>query len=452
MEFYVDKHRKSLSAARLPSAAPPATAGRPEARLEKRNLNLRPLASLVPYVKRYRWRAIFTLAALILAAVTTLIVPIAARRMIDFGFSARGVALIDPYFLVMIGVAAALAVASALRYYLVNTLGERIVADLRGDVFAHLTSLSPAFFDEAKTGEHRRYDADKGRSGRFRLGRAAQPRLVRGRHRHDGGDQPSAFNLRAGCDSDHRTAALCFRPRRAPPLAVCAGYARGCLGLCRRANRCRPRAASLHQREAWHQPLSRRSRACLYSGALIEPRARRPYCILVAASVVVVLWIGAQDVLGARITPGQLGQFVLYAVFAAGALGSLSEVGSEVAQASGAAERLFELLAIKPAIVRPAHPVKLPSPARGEVAFEDVHFCYPTRMHSPTLYGVSFRVRQSEKVAIVGPSGAGKSTIFHLLLRFYDSNVGRITFDDVPITISTRQNCARAPPWYRKTA
>ena len=155
---------------------------------------------------------------------------------------------------------------------------------------------------------------------------------------------------------------------------------------------------------------------------------------LVAASVVVVLWIGAQDVLGARITPGQLGQFVLYAVFAAGALGSLSEVGGEVAQASGAAERLFELLAIKPAIVRPAHPVKLPSPARGEVAFEDVHFCYPTRMHSPTLHGVSFRVRQGETVAIVGPSGAGKSTIFHLLLRFYDSNVGRITFDDVPIT------------------
>ena len=149
MEFYVDKHRKSLSAARLPSAAPPTTADKPEARLEKRNLNLRPLASLVPYVKRYRWRAIFTLAALILAAVTTLIVPIAARRMIDFGFSARGVALIDPYFLVMIGVAAALAVASALRYYLVNTLGERIVADLRGDVFAHLTSLSPAFQGEA---------------------------------------------------------------------------------------------------------------------------------------------------------------------------------------------------------------------------------------------------------------------------------------------------------------
>jgi ATP-binding cassette subfamily B protein len=155
---------------------------------------------------------------------------------------------------------------------------------------------------------------------------------------------------------------------------------------------------------------------------------------LVSTSVVIVLWIGAQDVLTARITPGRLGQFVFYAVFAAGALGSLSEVGGEVAQTSGAAERLFELLAIRPAIVRPAHPVRLPSPVCGQVAFEDVHFSYPTRMHLPTLHGVSFRVRQGEKIAIVGPSGAGKSTIFHLLLRFYDTNAGRITFDGVPIT------------------
>ena len=109
--------------------------------------------SLLPYVNRYRWRAIAALGALILAALTTLVVPVAVRRMIDFGFTGRGVYLIDRYFLVMIGVAGLLALASALRYYLVMTLGERIVADLRGDVFAHVTSLSADFFDEAKTGE-----------------------------------------------------------------------------------------------------------------------------------------------------------------------------------------------------------------------------------------------------------------------------------------------------------
>ena len=129
--------------------APEASPATPD----QSKLNLRPLASLMPYVKRYRGRALAAFAALILAAVTTLVVPIAVRRMIDFGFTGRGLALINSYFLVMIGVAAVLAFASAARYYLVTTLGERIVADLRGDVFAHLTSLSAVFFDTAKTGE-----------------------------------------------------------------------------------------------------------------------------------------------------------------------------------------------------------------------------------------------------------------------------------------------------------
>jgi len=149
------------SDAATPTATPPSTiatlevaaATEPPAAPETRKLKLRPLASLLPYVKRYRGRALAALGALVLAALTTLIVPVAVRRMIDFGFTARGLALINSYFLVMIGVAAVLAFASAARYYLVTTLGERIVADLRGDVFAHLTSLSPAFFDEAKTGE-----------------------------------------------------------------------------------------------------------------------------------------------------------------------------------------------------------------------------------------------------------------------------------------------------------
>jgi ATP-binding cassette subfamily B protein len=154
---------------------------------------------------------------------------------------------------------------------------------------------------------------------------------------------------------------------------------------------------------------------------------------LVFASVVIVLWIGAQDVLAGRITPGRLGQFVLYAVFAAGGLGELSQVWGEIAQASGAAERLFEILGIEPQIKRPANPVTLPSPARGEIAFSDVRFFYPTRPGAGVLDGVSFRVKPGEKIAIVGPSGAGKSTIFNLILRFYDPSSGRVTFDGVPL-------------------
>jgi ATP-binding cassette, subfamily B, bacterial len=154
---------------------------------------------------------------------------------------------------------------------------------------------------------------------------------------------------------------------------------------------------------------------------------------LVFGSVVMILWVGAQDVLAGRTTPGTLGQFILYAVFAASGLGQLSEVWGELSQASGAAERLMELMAVEPGIKAPPHPVALPDPPRGEVAFEAVRFAYPARPETFVLDGVSFAVRQGEKVAIVGPSGAGKSTIFHLVLRFYDVTSGSVTFDGVRV-------------------
>src|SRR4029450_11438360 len=141
---------------------------------------------------------------------------------------------------------------------------------------------------------------------------------------------------------------------------------------------------------------------------------------LIFASVVVVLWVGAQDVLAGRMSAGRLSQFVLYAVLAAAGLGQLSEVWGEVSQASGAAERLFEILNVRSAIVPPAKPLALPQSARGEVAFANVSFAYPSRPENLVLDRVSFEIKRGEKVAIVGPSGAGKSTIFHLILRFYD--------------------------------
>ena len=157
---------------------------------------------------------------------------------------------------------------------------------------------------------------------------------------------------------------------------------------------------------------------------------------LVFASVVLVLWVGAQDVLAGDITPGRLGQFVLYAVFAAGGLGELSQVWGEISQASGAAERLFEILDVEPEIKAPASPVTMPVPARGAVSFDDVRFAYPTRPDAFVLDGLSFAVKPGERLALVGPSGAGKSTIFHLILRFYDPASGRVRFDgvDLPTT------------------
>jgi ATP-binding cassette subfamily B protein len=415
---------------------PAASAAAPE-----RRMNLRPLASLLPYIGRYRWRAPSALGALVVAALTTLIVPVAIRRMIDFGFTAKGVALIDSYFLVMIGVAAVLATASALRYYLVTTLGERVVADLRGDVFAHITSLSSAFFDEARTGELvSRLTADttqiKAAAGtsisialrNFVLFVGATVMMV------VSSPWLSAFVLAAipiiVLPLYAFGRAVRRRSRSAQDtLAEASAYAAELIGAVRvlqaftneRLGIGRFRQAVERAYEAARNSIG--SRAFLTGIAIF----------LVATSIIVVLWIGAQQVLAGQITPGRLGQFILYAVLAGSALGSLSEIGGEVAQASGAAERLFEILAIPPAIAAPPHPLALPSPARGEVAFADVHFSYPTRPNVSALNGVSFTVRPGEKLAIVGPSGAGKSTIFHLLLRYYDPVAGRVTFDGVEL-------------------
>ena len=154
---------------------------------------------------------------------------------------------------------------------------------------------------------------------------------------------------------------------------------------------------------------------------------------LIFASVVAILWIGSHDVLTHQISAGRLGQFVLYAAFAAGALGELSQVWGEISQAAGASERLFEILRIKPDIAPPPNPRPLPTPARGDVTFENVRFAYPTRPDTFVVDGVSFSVKAGERIAVVGPSGAGKSTLFHLLLRFYDPASGSISFDGVPI-------------------
>jgi ATP-binding cassette subfamily B protein len=174
-----------------------------------------------------------------------------------------------------------------------------------------------------------------------------------------------------------------------------------------------------------------------YQAARSSTRARSVLTFIIIfivfSSVVAILWVGSHDVLTGSISPGRLGQFVLYAAFAATGLGQLSEVWGEVSAASGAAERLFEILRVKSQIIAPASPRVLPAPARGDIGFDNVSFAYPTRPDVLAIDGVSLSVRAGEKVAIVGPSGAGKSSLFHLLLRFYDPASGVIALDGVPI-------------------
>jgi ATP-binding cassette subfamily B protein len=433
----------------VPATPPPAPANR--------GAKLRPLASLLPYLARYRWHALAALCALVVAAVTTLVVPIAVRRMIDFGFSRDSATLIDSYFTVLIAVVAVLALASAARFYLVTMLGERIVADLRNDVFAHLTSLSASYFDQAKTGEAiSRLTADTTQI-KAAVGSAVSVAL-----------RNLVLFVGAVAMMVVTSPRLSLFVLAAIPIIVLPLYGFG------RAVRARSRAAqdTLAAASAYaseligavrvlqaftNETMARRRFAAAveraFDTALASTRARAVLTaiaiFLVFSSVVVVLWVGAQDVLADRITAGRLSQFVLYAVFAAAGLGQLSEVWGELSHASGAAERLFEILRIRPEIVAPPRPAALPQPARGEVAFDDVRFAYPSRPSSLILDGVSLRVRRGEKVALVGPSGAGKSTIFHLILRFYDPLSGTVTFDGVPLAsadpVALRREIALVP-------
>ncbi|MDE5453475.1 ATP-binding cassette domain-containing protein [Bradyrhizobium sp. CSA112] len=407
----------------------------------KTGARLRPLLALVPYVARYRGRALLAFVSLTVAAITTLVVPIAVRRMIDFGFSPEGIVLINSYFSVMIAIVAVLAAASASRYYLVMTIGERIVADLRRDVFAHLVSLSPAFFDSARSGELvSRLTADTtqiksavGASvsialrnmmlfiGATTMMVITSPKL-------------SGFVLLAIPLIVIPLVAFGRWVRRLSrnaqdTLADASAYASELVGAIRTVQ------AYTSERMATARFGGEVEQA--YEAARNSTRARAVLTLIIIfivfSSVVAILWVGSHDVLTGQITPGRLGQFVLYAAFAATGLGQLSEVWGEVSAASGAAERLFEILRVRSQITAPPQPVALPQPARGDVGFENVSFAYPMRPDVLAIDNVSLSVKAGEKVAIVGPSGAGKSTLFHLLLRFYDPARGTISLDGVPI-------------------
>jgi ATP-binding cassette, subfamily B, bacterial len=404
--------------------------------------SLKPLFALKPYLARHKGMLSAALLALLVSAAATLAIPLAVRRMIDLGFSGIEPDLIDKYFATLVGVGLILALASAARFYCVNWLGERVVADMRRDVFRHLTGLSPAFYETAHSGEvMSRLTADttqvKAAAGTV-ISQALRNFLI----------LIGACSLMVVTSPKLSLAVLIAIPVIVLPLVA---YGRAVRALSREAQDTLANASAyaseslgqLRVLQAFTQEgavTKRFGEAVERSFAAADARAKARAGLtgiaifLVVASVVGVLWYGAQDVLSGAMTGGRLGQFVLYALLAAAAVGELSEVWGEVSQAAGAAERLAELLSIETKIKSPLHPKKLPTPPRGEIAFKNVVFSYPLRPEISALKGVSFEAAKGERVAIVGPSGAGKTTIFALLLRFYDVDSGDVTVDGVKVS------------------
>ncbi|WP_131196487.1 ABC transporter transmembrane domain-containing protein [Lichenihabitans psoromatis] len=403
--------------------------------------SLRSLVPLLPYAKRYKGRAALAVLALAAASAATLTVPEAVRRMIDFGFSSDKAGLINAYFLALLAVVGVLALASGSRYYLVMTLGERIVADLRTALFGHLSGLDAHFYDTAQTGELvSRLTADttqlKATFGSSTSVALRNVFLFVG-----------AIIMMVISSPKLSALVLVAIPLIVLPL-VFSGRT-----VSRRSRAAQDRLAeatafasenlgAVRTMQAFGQEAATRSRFAgavenSYDAARDATLARglltTVAIFLSFASVVGVLWLGAHDVMSGAMTAGLLSQFVLYAVFGAGALGELSQVWSEISAAAGAAGRIGELLAIAPTIKAPAAPSVLPQPVHGTVRFERVAFAYPTRAADAVVRDVDFSVAPGETVAIVGPSGAGKSTIFQLLMRFYDPTSGRILLDGVPI-------------------
>ena len=403
--------------------------------------SLRSLKPLLPYARRHVGRMMLGILALTVASVATLVVPEAVRRLVDFGFSPERAVMINAYFGAMVAVVAVLAAASGARYYLVMTLGERIVADLRSDLYRHLTRLDAGFFDRSQTGELvSRLTADTTQL-KAAFGSSASVAL-RNLFLFAG-----AIVMMVISSPKLSGLVLLAIPFIVMPL-VLSGR-----GVGRRSRAAQDRLAeamafasenlgAMRTLQAFNaEPVSIRrfDRAVeqSYAAAAAASRARGLLTVvaifLAFGSVVGVLWLGAHDVMAGRMSGGLLSQFVLYAVFGASALGQLSEVMNEISAASGAAGRLSEILAVAPAIAAPSAPVALPEPSQGRIAFEGVGFAYPTRARDHVVRDLSFAVRPGERVAVVGPSGAGKSTVFQLLTRFYDPGAGRLLIDGIDI-------------------
>jgi ATP-binding cassette subfamily B protein len=404
--------------------------------------SLGPLRSLVPYVMPYKGTLYLAMAALLLASAAQLGLPVAIRFLIDGGMMADDVSTIDRYFLGLFGVAMAFGIFSAFRFYLVTWLGERVVADIRKAVYAHVIRLDPTFFEVTKTGEV--------------LSRLTTDTTLIQSISGTG----LSITLRASLNLIGASIMLAVTsPRLMGMILLLVPLVIVPIILVGRRVRSLSKASqdriadtsglagetlnaiSTVQAFTLEKLQSERFADAVkvaFQTAVQRIRVRSLLTglaiLFIFGAITFVLWIGTHSVMRGEMTGGQLGQFLLYAIFVATSAAALSEMWGEVQRAAGAMERLVELLDSKPAIVAPTEPATLPETSEGRIRLDNISFRYPSRPETLAISDFDLQVESGETLAIVGPSGAGKSTLFQLLLRFYDPESGHIEIDGVDIS------------------
>ena len=419
---------------------PTGSTGRPaEDRAISRDLWL--LADLWPFVKPYRWRLAAAVTAAGVAAIMVLALGRGIGALIDSGFGTGNARLLDQALLIIIAGTAVLVTATFVRVSLLAAVGEQVVADIRRRLYRHIIGLSPAFYESTRTGEvlsRLTVDATLLQTVVATSVSVALRNLLL----FVGGATMMLI-------TSPKLTGLAFLvvPLVVLPIIV---FGRRVRRLSRQTQD-RIAEVSAYAEESLHavrtvQAFTHEAVDRKYLGTRIDAGLAAAFAyirqrallvaivmLLVFGAITFVLWIGGHDVLAGRLTGGELSAFIIYAAFVAGSIGAIAEVFGDLQRAAGAMERLAEILNTPPLIAAPEHPLPLPKPAAGAVAFHDVTFHYPTRPETAALQRFTLDVRAGEKVAIVGPSGAGKTTVFQLLLRFYDPQSGSITLDDVEL-------------------
>ena len=399
------------------------------------------LQLLSPYLRPYRGRVLLAALSLFVAAGTVLAFGACLRALIDRGFAQGRGDILDYALASLIAVAAVLAVASGSRFYLVSWLGERVVGDVRRDLFAHVVRLGPAWFEVKRSGDVMSRISSDAQLIEQVVGSSASV-VLRNTLMCIGG-----IVMLVVTNPKLATMVLAVVPLVVVPIILFGRRVR------RLSRETQARMADMVseggetldavrtvQAFAQEERAARRfgeatERAFDAARQRIAQRAIMTTMVIfvVFAAVGFLLWMGGHDVLNGTISAGDLSAFVFYAVLVATSGGSISENIGDMQRAAGAAERLAELRAEAPVIAEPAVPTPLPSPVHGAVSFEDVSFRYPTRPEQLALDRLRLDVSPGETVAIVGPSGAGKTTVFNLLLRFYDPEAGTIRIDGVDV-------------------